>query len=70
MIFKMTSNGVLTTLVSFAGPNGRYPLSGLVSAGKNSFFGTTWGGGASELGTLFDVTTDGILKKSASKSLE
>ena len=64
----MTTNGVLTTLVSFAGTNGANPQAGLVLGGDGSFYGTTLFGGSgyagvsfSGEGTVFQVTTDGAL---------
>ena len=44
-VFKVTTNGVLTTLVSFSGTNGAGP-NGLVLHSDGSFYGTTGFGGA------------------------
>ena len=60
-VFQVTTNGVLTTLLSFTGTNGAYPRAGLVLGRDGHFYGTTAEGGSSELGTVFQVTTNGVL---------
>ena len=44
-IFKMTTGGALTTLVTFKGTNGVNPLDGLTLAPDGNFYGTTEYGG-------------------------
>src|SRR6266702_6405056 len=56
-VFKVTTNGVLTTLAYFNGGNGAYPNS-LTLANDGTFYGTCAGGVA---GNVFQVTTDGTL---------
>src|SRR5438477_4024 len=61
--FKLTTNGVLTTLAVFNGTNGYGPNS-LVQASNGDFYGTTYGlsgGGTSLLGTIFKLTAGGSL---------
>ena len=65
-IFRMTTNGTLTTLVSFTGFNGSYPAGQLVIGPDGSFYGTTAYGGISNNGTVFRVTTNGVLTTLAS----
>ena len=60
-VFKVTTNGQLTSLVSFVGTNGAYPYGGLTLGSDGSFYGTTVGDGASDGGTIFKVTTNGQL---------
>jgi uncharacterized repeat protein (TIGR03803 family) len=66
-VFKFATNGVLTTLVSFANTNGAYPQAGLIQASDGNFYGTTSAGGAytNQLGlgygTIFKLTTNGTL---------
>jgi uncharacterized repeat protein (TIGR03803 family) len=66
-VFRMTTNGTLTTLVSFEGSyygthsNGFYPFAGLVEAKDGNLYGTTYRGGLKGLGTVFKVTTNGLL---------
>jgi uncharacterized repeat protein (TIGR03803 family) len=61
-VFKVTTNGVLTTLVTFSGTNGELPHAGLTLGNDGNFYGTTYEGiGSSYYGTLFKVTTNGIL---------
>ena len=52
-IFKMTTNGTLTTLVSFDGTNGASPEAGLVQGTDGDFYGTTTNGGTNGYGTIF-----------------
>ncbi len=48
----------ITTLASFNGLDGEYPLAGLILSG-NTFYGTTAGGGANGDGTVFSVPITG-----------
>jgi len=55
-IFRATPDGVLTSLFSFNGTNGASPLSApLVQTAEDTFYGTTYSGGASNLGTVFRI---------------
>jgi uncharacterized repeat protein (TIGR03803 family) len=58
-VFKMATNGILTTLVSFAGTNGANPYAGLVAGTEGDFYGVTANGGASSNGTVFKITAAG-----------
>ncbi len=64
-VFKMTPVGVLTTLVEFTengtSNKGREPYAGLVRGSDGIFYGTTSSGGATGNGTVFKVTTAGVL---------
>jgi uncharacterized repeat protein (TIGR03803 family) len=60
-VFRLTANGVLTTLVSFNGTNGAHPQARLLLSTDGNFYGTTYGGGSSDNGTVFRVTTNGVL---------
>jgi uncharacterized repeat protein (TIGR03803 family) len=56
-VFKISTNGTLTSLYSFTGGNdGAYPEAGLVLGGDGSFYGTTQGGGQGAAGTVFRLT--------------
>ena len=66
VVFKITTNGTLTTLVSFNSINGANPVSSLFPVVGGSFYGTTYTGGASNQGTFFKVTTNGTLTTLAS----
>ncbi|HEV3279657.1 MAG TPA: choice-of-anchor tandem repeat GloVer-containing protein [Terriglobia bacterium] len=65
MVFKLTPSGTLTALYSFCPdsgcPDGALPAAGAVEATNGNFYGTTYGGGASDLGTVFEVTPGGTL---------
>ncbi|MDE3068003.1 MAG: hypothetical protein KGJ60_10700, partial [Verrucomicrobiota bacterium] len=60
-VFRVTTNGELTMLVSFNGTNGASPRGGLVQCLDDAFYGTTLRGGAFDLGTVFRITTNGDL---------
>lgn len=64
-VFRVTTNGALTTLFSFASTNGIAPCGGLVVGGNNNLYGmTSFGGtngGTEGYGTVFRITTNGSL---------
>ena len=60
-VFRITTNGVLTSLFSFNGTNGANPDAALTLANDGNFYGTTSGGGADDSGTVFKITTNGLL---------
>ena len=61
-VFQATTNGVLTTLVSFNGTNGAHPSAALLQAGDGNFYGTTaFGGTNGNNGTVFQMTPAGLL---------
>jgi uncharacterized repeat protein (TIGR03803 family) len=64
-VFKVTTNGTLTTLFSFSTNSGSstesYP-GGLTQASDGNFYGTTgYGAGAFGWGTVFRMTPAGVL---------
>jgi len=68
-IFELTTNGLLTTLAQLSGffgsiygtSNGVVPYAGLTLGPDGNFYGTTTGGGTNGTGTVFQVSTNGIL---------
>ncbi len=58
-VFKITPNGVLTTLHSFNSRDGAMPYAALLQATDGNFYGTTESGGAHLLGTIFKITHSG-----------
>jgi uncharacterized repeat protein (TIGR03803 family) len=53
-VFSFDSGtGTIRLLDSFTGRNGAYPYASLISAGGGLFYGTTYSGGASDLGGVF-----------------
>ncbi|HVM49460.1 MAG TPA: choice-of-anchor tandem repeat GloVer-containing protein [Candidatus Acidoferrum sp.] len=60
-VFQVTPAGVLTTLVSFSGCDGKHPVAGLAQGNDGDLYGTTILGGAQGLGTAFKITTGGLL---------
>jgi uncharacterized repeat protein (TIGR03803 family) len=61
--FKISTNGMLTTLWSFTGgDDGGNPYNGLVQGSDGNFYGTTVGGGTNDdEGTVFQIDTNGVL---------
>jgi|HubBroStandDraft_1064217.scaffolds.fasta_scaffold16093_1 uncharacterized repeat protein (TIGR03803 family) len=56
-IFKITPSGVLTTLYTFSGASdGGCPDGGLIEGSDGNLYGTTYVGGASNLGTVFSLS--------------
>ncbi|MGC1371072.1 MAG: choice-of-anchor tandem repeat GloVer-containing protein [Candidatus Sulfotelmatobacter sp.] len=55
-IFKLDSQGKLTTLHSFNGSDGLGPDGTLIQAIDGNFYGTTYGGGLYTYGTVFKIT--------------
>jgi uncharacterized repeat protein (TIGR03803 family) len=60
-VFQATTNGALTSLVSFNGSNGANPCAGLALGNDGNFYGTTHNGGTNGYGTIFQVTSNGVL---------
>jgi len=73
-VFKITPSGALTTLYSFCSltdssgncVDGQWPEAGLIQASDGNFYGTTSGGGTSDVlenvaGTVFQITPAGVL---------
>jgi uncharacterized protein (TIGR03437 family) len=61
-VFQITPGGTLTSLYSFSGStDGMHPYGKLVQASDGNFYGTTSQGGSSGLGTVFTITSGGIL---------
>lgn len=60
-VFRVTTNGVISTVVSFAGTNGAAPLGRLVRGADGALYGAASQGGDFSMGTVFRVTTNGIL---------
>jgi uncharacterized repeat protein (TIGR03803 family) len=68
-VFQITTNGVLTTLHQFSpihapsstNSDGARPYAGLVQGSDGNFYGTTAYGGTNGAGTVFRITTNGVL---------
>lgn len=64
-IFKITTNGTLTTLYSFCSQShcadGQLPVTGLIQSRDGNFYGTTPYGGADFYGVAFKITPAGTL---------
>jgi uncharacterized repeat protein (TIGR03803 family) len=69
-IFRVTTNGELTTLVWFTETNGSGPWGSLLGIDGGTFYGTTQYGGENGWGTLFRVTTNGALTTLAAFDLD
>ena len=57
-VFKLSGvdHQTLTTLVSFDGSNGKWPLSTLLSDEAGNLYGTTLAGGSNNYGTVFQLS--------------
>ena len=63
-IFSITPGGQFNSLCSFPESSvGGYPDAALVQGGDGNFYGTTYIGGDNQFGTIFEVTTNGILTR-------
>ena len=61
-VFKISTNGALTSLYSFTGGNdGASPHAALVQGSDGYFYGTTSAGGTNDSGTVFKISTNGAL---------
>jgi uncharacterized repeat protein (TIGR03803 family) len=61
-VFKITPEGVLTSLHSFDAVDGAVVAAGLIRAGNGNYYGTTQNGGVYGLyGTVFQITPAGSL---------
>jgi uncharacterized repeat protein (TIGR03803 family) len=64
-VFQITSLGAATTLSEFSdngGPNSpKNPRAPLLQAQNGDFYGVTVNGGTQNLGTIFKITSDGVL---------
>ena len=61
-VFRISTNGTLTSLYSFTGSNdGANPYAGLVQGSDGNFYGTTYGGGTNGYGTVFKISLNGAL---------
>jgi uncharacterized repeat protein (TIGR03803 family) len=61
-VFRMAADGTVTSLYSFTGGNdGSSPDAALVQGIDGSFYGVTSYGGTNLNGTLFRITTNGVL---------
>ncbi|MEY2427256.1 MAG: hypothetical protein QOJ40_141, partial [Verrucomicrobiota bacterium] len=68
-VFKLMSDGTFNVLYPFSGgTNGAYLSGGLIQDADGRLYGTTYGGGASGFGTVFNMTTNGALTTLASFS--
>ncbi len=60
-VFRLTSNGSLTTLVSFNGTNGKRPGPLLLAKNRN-LYGATSEGGKYDKGTIFQIAPNGTFR--------
>lgn len=64
-VFKVSTAGQLTSLYNFCSQtnctDGQYPYGGLVLAIDGNFYGTTSGGGAMGFGSVFKISSAGML---------
>jgi uncharacterized repeat protein (TIGR03803 family) len=60
-VYEITMSGLFRTLYSFCAQagcaDGSEPFGGLIQGSNGNLYGTTFGGGASGYGTVFEITT-------------
>jgi uncharacterized repeat protein (TIGR03803 family) len=62
-VFKMSPGGSVTVLHAFLGsPDGLDPSAALIESTDGNFYGTTFLGGVSGAGTVFQMTRDGTVR--------
>jgi uncharacterized repeat protein (TIGR03803 family) len=64
-VFRITTKGVFTKIYDFAaevapGNIGNFPKAGLIQASDGNLYGTAWDGGASNDGTIYQLTLGGV----------
>ena len=63
-LFRITPLGTLTTIYSFCSLTScadGYSPEGLIQASDGNFYGATGGGGSNDIGTVFQVSSGGVL---------
>jgi uncharacterized repeat protein (TIGR03803 family) len=61
-VFQLTPSGILNVLYSFTGgSDGAMPWAGLITDAAGNLYGTTYGGGVSGQGTVFQLDPSGTL---------
>ncbi len=61
-VYQMSPSGAVTTVYSFTGgSDGAHPSAGLVMGSDGNLYGTTFEGGAFQLGGVFRLSTTGAL---------
>jgi uncharacterized repeat protein (TIGR03803 family) len=64
-LFEITTTGKFTVVHSFCAsancPDGATPVGALMQASNGNFYGTTTGGGEHYKGTIFEITTAGVI---------
>jgi len=58
-IFRITTNGVFSSLFSFGSTNGADPEARLLAANDGTLYGSTYGGGSNNRGTLYSISVHG-----------
>jgi uncharacterized repeat protein (TIGR03803 family) len=62
-IYKVDKKGIATTLYSFGGaPDGANPIGALIQDASGNFYGTTYAGGTTNTGTVYELTANGTEK--------
>jgi uncharacterized repeat protein (TIGR03803 family) len=61
-IYEIAAGGTYSVVYAFSGSDGSYPLGRPIEDAKGNIYGTTYGGGAYNAGTVFKFTPRGSLK--------
>jgi uncharacterized repeat protein (TIGR03803 family) len=61
-VYQISTDGAFSSLFSFGyGNGGSYPETALVQSGDGNLYGTTYQGGAGGDGTVYQISTNGVL---------
>ncbi len=61
-VFRLSADGMLNTLHCFSYQDGAVPVGGLVQGTDGNLYGPTSQGGVGGEGTVFQITTNGVLR--------
>jgi len=64
-VFKMSTNGQLTTVAYFNSTNGSQPCAAMILANDGCLYGTTLYGGVRNMGTVYKVGANGVFQSLA-----
>ena len=60
-VFKVTTDGAITTFGRFGGTVGSHPVAAVIRGPDGNFYGTTKAGGGHSWGAIYKLTTNGTL---------
>jgi len=61
IVYRISPQGDASVFAGFSGTNGAFPVASLTLGSDGNYYGTTSGGGEAGWGTVFQLTTNGII---------